>query len=105
VELGPLIDNMGREANRYVDLLRQAAIRGETDVVHRAAHSLKGLASQFGALRLAAAAAWTEQTAKRGENIEPLLAEVEAMAGEALSALSDWRRNAAQPGKSAPPPN
>ncbi len=100
-ELPPLLENMAHEANRYVDLLREAAIRGETDVTRRTAHSLKGLSAQFGAPRLAAIAALAEQTAKRGDSIESLMAEVEAMAGEALSALSAWRLKAVQRGKSA----
>jgi signal transduction histidine kinase/CheY-like chemotaxis protein/HPt (histidine-containing phosphotransfer) domain-containing protein len=100
-ELPALLENMTREANRFVDLLREAALRGETETARRTAHALKGLASQFGAPRLAAVAARAEQVAKRGENVEPLLAEIEAMAGEALAALSDWRLDAVRRDKTA----
>ncbi len=99
--LFPLLEDVSRETNRYIELLREASIRGETEAVRRTAHALKGLASQFGAPRLAAIAARAEQGAKKGESVENLLAEIEAMAGEALTALGAWRLDVAQRGKSA----
>lgn len=101
MELPGLLDNMMREVNLYTGLLREAARRGETDAARRTAHSLKGLASQFGAPRLAAVAARAEQAAKRGENVEALLAEIEVAGGEAMAALRAWRQEAVQSDKSA----
>jgi CheY-like chemotaxis protein len=104
-KLPALLDNMMNEAARYTDLLRESALRGETDAARRTAHSLKGLAAQFGAPRLASVAACAEHAAKRGENVGPFLAEIEALAGEALAALRVWRPDAAQRDKSATPVN
>ena len=96
-ELPALLENMEHETDRYITALRYHAGNGETELAGRTAHSLKGLASQFGAPRLAAAAARAEQAAKRGESCEPFLAEIEATAGEALAALRAWRTDRIRP--------
>ncbi len=85
-----LIDGMIREARRLADVMAGAAGQSEVETVRRAAHSLKGLASQFGASRFAGRAARIEQAAIHGEKIEPFLPDVETTANEAFSALHRW---------------
>lgn len=65
-----MVELLRADAPALLDLLRQALLSGDNQTTLRAAHTLKGLASNFGAERATAAACEVEQLAKRQPNAE-----------------------------------
>lgn len=62
-----MIRILREDAPRRFAELESASRKGDLAVVHRAAHSLKGLVANFGAARAQAAAARLEQAARQGQ--------------------------------------
>ena len=92
-DLAPLLDGMAAEVTTKLGLLGESVDQGK-DGAARLAHSLKGLAAQFGAARLSAAAAQIERAAKEDKDIRAMVAGLGPMAEETLVALREWRDRA-----------
>jgi HPt (histidine-containing phosphotransfer) domain-containing protein len=77
------------DAPHLLDALRAALKEGDTPRLHRAAHTLKGLAANFGAERAVAAAAEVERLAKANQStgMPAAITELEESLDELIAAL------------------
>lgn len=84
---------------RWWGEIQHALTARDTLRMHRAAHTLKGLVSNFGALRAVDAAARVERLARTGEweSIEEHVPELGAALTELLAALQTYARSAKNP--------
>jgi HPt (histidine-containing phosphotransfer) domain-containing protein len=75
---------------QWLKVLHTAERDGDASRVQRAAHTLKGLAANFGASRAVAAAAEVEQCgkARKTEGLRAAVAELEGALDELLGALT-----------------
>ena len=82
------------DAPPLVDRIQAALDRGDADQVERAAHSVKGLAANFGADFVVSAAARLEELGKRGELDagQGALAELRTHLATLLGQLREYRR-------------
>jgi HPt (histidine-containing phosphotransfer) domain-containing protein len=78
------------DAPALLQSLRAAQQAGDSTRVHRAAHTLKGLASNFGAARTVAAATEAERLAKARQSagMPAAIAELEEALDELIAALA-----------------
>lgn len=76
-----------------VDTARASAERGDRDGVERAAHSLKTIAANVGALRLQRAAQELERAAEAGAEVQALVAGLQRAFGEAADRLQAESRS------------
>src|SRR5262245_27844925 len=79
------------DAPRWLRVLNDARQCSDAAATERAAHTLKGLASNFGASRAIAAAAEVEQLARaqQFEKMPPVVAELEAALDQLMSVLAN----------------
>jgi HPt (histidine-containing phosphotransfer) domain-containing protein len=82
------------DAPPLVDRIQTALERGDAEQVERAAHSVKGLAANFGADFVVKAAARLEELGKRAalENSASALGELRAQLATLLEQLQEYRR-------------
>jgi len=89
--LAEIINLFVDEAPRLMDTMRDALRQGNMTVLERAAHSLKGAASNLSATLTAAAALRLERNAKNGdvESSRASLANLEGAVDRLLPALAE----------------
>ncbi len=85
----PMIDSFISSALTYGEELQRVA--ADVGTAKKAAHALKGLSAQFGALRLSDAARQIEVEAKTPDEIRAKLPELEALIAATKSHVLSWR--------------
>ncbi|MGB1109009.1 MAG: Hpt domain-containing protein [Gammaproteobacteria bacterium] len=91
--LGPILDSFERSASSNLGLLRESMVSGDREVFQRAAHSIKGSAANYSAIRLQTLCAELEADSEEAipgdasERVDILAREAEQVVG----AIRVWR--------------
>jgi HPt (histidine-containing phosphotransfer) domain-containing protein len=80
-----------RDAPAYLAALRAACAAGDVQAAGKAAHALRGAASNTGARALSGAAGAVEAAASQGGALVPLLAALEEVFDQSVRAISAER--------------
>jgi HPt (histidine-containing phosphotransfer) domain-containing protein len=85
-----MVELLRSDAPPLLDAVHTAHKEGDTQRLHRAAHTLKGLASNFGAARAVAAAGEIERLAKARQSagLPAAITELEESLDELIAALA-----------------
>lgn len=101
-----LLDRFAHNQASAVDAIREALARGAPDDAHRHAHTLKGLAANIGADRLAHDALAVEQAIRLQQHgpLDALLERLSQQLVPLVSAMGRWRDGIANAAPDLPPP-
>ncbi|MCB2107919.1 MAG: Hpt domain-containing protein, partial [Rhodobacteraceae bacterium] len=89
--LNTLLQRFEQNSREYIEAIRGAADHQDSSGARKVAHTLKGLAAQFGAVRLSECARNVEQAAKNGDNLNGLAEQMAALLPQTLDQLNAWR--------------
>jgi len=98
-KLHELLGSFRKNVELYAASLPELAAAGDAVEVRKTAHALKGLASQFGALRLSELALALESAAFKGQILRDRVGEISEVVTQTLTVIDDWLR--AYPGRAA----
>jgi HPt (histidine-containing phosphotransfer) domain-containing protein len=102
--LARLLAEFAKSQGGAVTAIRQALAHGAVEEATRHVHTLKGVAGNLSAMRLAAEAAAVESELRKGEaaDLEPMLARLEAAMAEVVDGLAATAEAPAAAGAAAP---